>query len=87
MCKGNCRNSYHLEPGQVVRHFKGNYYRIKSIDMDSEDTSILRVSYENLKGESYSRPLDDFMARIPRFTPVPEMDWEDMVEKTREGKS
>lgn len=90
-----------VKAGQVYRHYKGGIYKIKSVDKDSEDPSILRVSYENVKSESYSRPLGMFIetirnscgpwdsnpCRIQRFKLVDYTEWEKACnQEEREAK-
>lgn len=86
-----------VKPGQFYKYFEGGLYRVKSVDMDSEDPSILRVSYENVKGESYSRPYSMFIdtvllpcgpwdthpLRVPRFKEVDEAAWNHALEAYR----
>lgn len=54
-----------LQPGDVVRHFKGNQYEILHIAKDSE-TMAEMVVYRALYGERgvWVRPLDMFLSPV-----------------------
>lgn len=56
-----------LQPGDVVRHFKGNQYEILHIAKDSE-TMAEMVVYRALYGERgvWVRPLDMFLSPVDR---------------------
>lgn len=56
-----------LSVGAVFRHFKGDYYVVRSVDYDSEDTRVVRVSYQAVKPpyETWSRPATDFLSEVP----------------------
>jgi len=55
-----------VKPGKVYRHYKGNYYYIENVVLDSETARRL-VIYKALYGDSisWSRPEDDFLAEVP----------------------
>ena len=56
-----------LQPGDVVRHFKGNQYEILHIALDSE-TMEKMVVYRALYGERgvWVRPLEMFLSPVDR---------------------
>ena len=56
-----------LQPGDVVRHFKGNQYEILHIALDSE-TMEKMVVYRALYGERgvWVRPLAMFLSPVDR---------------------
>ena len=59
--------SMRLQPGDVVRHFKGNRYEILHIAKDSETMADM-VVYRALYGERgvWVRPLDMFLSPVDR---------------------
>ena len=56
-----------LQPGDIVRHFKGNQYEILHIAQDSE-TMEKMVVYRALYGERgvWVRPLEMFLSPVDR---------------------
>ena len=56
-----------LQPGDIVRHFKGNQYEILHIALDSE-TMEKMVVYRALYGERgvWVRPLEMFLSPVDR---------------------
>lgn len=53
--------------GKVFRHFKGNYYFIENISMDSEtneDIIVYRTLYENKDSKIWTRPAKMFFEEI-----------------------
>ena len=56
-----------LQPGDIVRHFKGNHYEILHIAQDSE-TMEKMVVYRALYGERgvWVRPLEMFLSPVDR---------------------
>ena len=56
-----------LQPGDIVRHFKGNQYEILHIAQDSE-TMEKMVVYRALYGECgvWVRPLEMFLSPVDR---------------------
>jgi len=56
-----------LNPGDVVRHFKGNEYEILCFALDSETQEEL-VVYRALYGErgTWVRPKEMFFSRVDR---------------------
>ncbi len=59
--------AYRLNPGDVVRHFKGNRYEILHIARDSETMEEM-VVYRALYGEGgvWVRPLSMFLSPVDR---------------------
>lgn len=58
--------------GKVVRHFKGNYYYIESVAMDSEDQKamvIYKPLYHREDSNVWVRPFDMFFEEIDRERP------------------
>ena len=53
--------------GRVYRHFKGNYYLVEDIAINSED-GILYVVYRALYEDTklYIRPLDMFLSKVDK---------------------
>ena len=56
-----------LKPGDIVRHFKGNQYKILHIAKDSETMADV-VVYRALYGERgvWVRPLEMFLSPVDR---------------------
>lgn len=52
--------------GDVFRHFKGNVYKVIALARDCEDLSEV-VVYQNVeKGDTWVRPLDNFLETVTR---------------------
>ena len=56
-----------VQPGQVYRHFKGDYYLVEALARDSE-TNEPCVIYRKLYGDGglWLRPLEMFLSRVDR---------------------
>lgn len=55
-----------VKVGEVYRHFKGNIYRVIAIAKDCEDLKDI-VVYQNVeKGDTWTRPLDNFTEKVTR---------------------
>lgn len=56
-----------LQSEPIVRHFKGGYYRVMSIGMDSTTKNPV-VVYKSLNGKSYvwTRDLLEFLSPVPK---------------------
>lgn len=56
-----------LQSELIMRHFKGGYYRVMSIGMDSTTESPV-VVYKSLNGKSYvwTRDLLEFLSPVPK---------------------
>lgn len=55
------------QPGEVYRHFKGGWYKIIGIAIDSI-TDVKLVIYQSLAGERllFARPVDSFLDEIDK---------------------
>ena len=69
-----------IEVGRVYKHFKGDYYLVEDIVIDSE-TKGKMVLYRALYGDGtrYVRPYDMFASRVDRVK-YPNVNQEDRFE-------
>ena len=74
-----------LQPGDIVRHFKGNQYEILHIAQDSETMEKI-VVYRALYGErgTWVRPKAMFLSKVDREK-YPDVAQEYRFEKVTEG--
>lgn len=59
--------NYYSLVGKVVRHFKGNYYYVENIAMDSETKEyivVYRTLYERTDSNLWVRPATMFLEEI-----------------------
>ena len=69
-----------IKVGRVYRHFKGDYYLVEDIVIDSETKGkmvLYRALYED--GKRYVRPYDMFASRVDRVK-YPNVKQEDRFE-------
>lgn len=67
----------HPKEGEVYRHFKGDYYRVKCLALHSNSEEWMVVyepMYDNPDAAFFTRPLDQWYDLC---------DWEDIEEKVR----
>lgn len=63
--------------GEVYKHFKGDYYKVRMLALHSDDETWMVVyepMYENPDAPSFVRPLDEWYDLC---------DWEDVHEKVQ----
>ena len=51
--------------GKVYRHFKGNYYFVENVALDSETQERMVVYNHKDDGQVWVRPEKDFLEEIP----------------------
>ena len=75
-----------IQPGDIVRHFKGNEYEILCFALDSE-TQEEMIVYRALYGERgvWVRPKAMFLSKVDRDK-YPDAAQEYRFEKVREGE-
>ena len=74
-----------IEPGTVVKHFKGSCYRVLAYARHTETNEIM-VVYQALYGENevFARPLDMFMGKVDK-TKYPQANQEHRFETLKYG--
>lgn len=68
--------SREIKSGVIVRHFKGNYYRVITISRSTNNPKDITVVYQSMDGYDtvWSRPLEEFMSLVPENLPENEFD-------------
>ena len=64
-----CEFASRIQDGDIVRHFKGNLYKVLHTNARySEDHSLRIVVYQSMKtGEICVRPLDMFFSEVDKI--------------------